>query len=367
MKRPSGSSLHLLHHCPASHAFGQIYTDGEAAQRGKRAAAEKERERKLGGEWAPEVTLYYDVEAGTARVIGKSMGRDYSDLRENEIAMTADAIGESGDAVLILDDKVKRTYEVPARQHAQLRALALAACRASGKDRATVTWIKWDPNAYDQGEWVENYRDSADLDDFELDVIADEIRDSHRAWRRAVKDVEAGRSPNVSEGPWCQWCPARKVCPAKVGLIRAALAQPVSFVDELKALAPEQAGELYARLRPLQSLLHALRAEIEEYAKHDPVPLPDGSVLMLTEGRAVERVVKADVVARYLSGQFSVDVALEACELKASKASIERALKGVSGDSKGVLQYLREAGAIQKVAGEPKVDVVRPKAKGEAA
>lgn len=371
MKRPSGSSLHLLHNCAASHAYPQVYTDGEAAKRGRRAAQEKEVERKRDGSWAPEVTFYYDVEKGTARLVGTGLGRNYEGVGENEIPMTADAIGEEGNCVLVLDDKLKRSWEVPASRHPQLRALALAACRASGKERARVTWIKWDPQAYEERkEFVEVWRDSAEIDSFELDVIADEIRDSFRAWKRSVAIVKEGKHPNVSLGPWCRFCPARDVCHGQTALIRHAFKAPASWEEELMSLAPERMGEAYQMANVVGAIAHRIKSLCQLHAKEvGPIPLPDGSILQLVEGKATERVVDARKVAEFLSENFGAEVALKACDLDASKASIERALKEVhQGPAlKSVLSALREMGAIGKVQGEPKVSAVAPKGRDYAA
>lgn len=372
MKRPSGSSLALLHACPASHAYPQVRTDGPAAARGRKAASERESLRRSNEPipgydpsivWVPEVSIAYQVETQEAKTV--PTGTRSADLGDDWIILIADALAEETDRVLVIDDKVKEGFEVKAADHAQLRGVSLAACRASGKTKARAEWIKWDPEAYEAGRWEISWRDAAHFDEWDLDVIADEIRDSHRAWRKAVKLLGEKKHPNVNVGPWCRYCPAQDVCHAKTAIIRHAMAAPASWEEELISLAPEQMGLAYARAKAVSAIAHRVTALVEEHARVEGVPLPDGRTLQLVEGKVTESVADARAVAELVAAKYGLAVALEAAEFKSSKAAVERAIRSSPGlgakDVRETLDELRATGALTKKAGEPRVAAVAPK------
>lgn len=390
----SGSSLERVAACPTSAALPQVREEStEHADRGTAVHAFLAAVGKVGREkaleevpeeyrdacaaidldalpslegFAAEVAFAYDWQTGTAREIGRDRERDYGILGATEIPLTVDAVGFHGDGVVVVDWKSGRRSVTPARYNWQLRLGALAACRTYGYHRATVAIVYVRDGSR---PWF----DRAEFDEFDIETVADEVRAVALRVQEAAKVVKEGRAPNVTEGAHCRYCPAVRSCPAKTGLIRAAVGAPATFAEGLAALMPEQVGEVWEKATAALSLLHKLRAEIEAMTReHGPIPLPSGKVLQVVQTQQ-ERVTNGQAVYEYLSTKHGADVAMRACEIDSSKSAIREALRPVAKQTgeklaqleREALAALRDAGAITSKVGS-RVDEV-PARKEEAA
>lgn len=272
-----------------------------------------------------EVALAYRPATDTARVLGQSMARDYSAVADDEVPMTIDLAGVAPDRVEAGDYKTGWRTLAPAADNWQMRGSALALARAFDKDDAGATLIYVRDGAVVR-------RDRAEFDAFQLLGFAADLR---RAWVRALADrAAAARGEHIepSEGSWCRYCPCEQSCPARVGLIRAALAGELTG-----PVTAEIAGRLYPRLDDAIKLLGKAKAEIVAMAAKEPIHLataPDGSETWLGEvvGEGNEKIdptIALDAAATVLSvpPDELAEFQLEVADISVSKTSLEAATK----------------------------------------
>lgn len=348
MIRPTASSMERVLRCPGHMALPLVHTTSPAAERGTAIHAYLE---AVGGgadpeealadvhdDWRPicslidftrlpkglaaEVAFAYDIVKGTARELGRGLGRKYEGLGPYEIAGTADIVGVSEDAVYVADFKTGWGDVPPAAENIQLRTLALMAARVFDRDRAIVSIRRIKENGSSWG-------DQAELDEFDLDAFAAELKPLRvRIAEAQEQAAKRGGVPDVSVGHWCRHCPAWSSCPANQALIaRVASGAEFDSWEARKPLSPAAAGEAWERVKVIKSLLRRVEDSVLA-ARHEygELPLPSGKVLREVIEPGNEqldgRVVFA--VAKELLGD---DVAEQAIEIDASKAQLARALK----------------------------------------
>lgn len=294
--------------------------------------------------YVAEVALAWDVVADTGRELHRGRGdRDYSAAKPNEIPGTVDVVGLTADAVNIYDYKRGHRWLGPAAESLQLLAGALAACRAYGRRKAHVAFIR----ILSDGE-ARYIR--ADLDMLDLDAGAERIRAIVAAVEAAELLQVERKHPALTEGAHCRYCPAFSVCPAKKELA-AYLAQP----EEGPVLTAETLPKVLERLEAAEAVLKKVRESVEEFAHGTPVTLPDGAIYgaVETTRESIDPVKGAAV----LGAGYGAALAQSAVETESSitKANLERVLKvwmqknpghKVSHLMKAALTALREAGAI---------------------
>lgn len=295
------------------------------------AAIEVERLPAFEGDsFAAEVAFVYDVALRTAKEVGRSIGRAYPPLRHEQIAGTADVVGllTDGETVFVADYKGPYAEVAPAKSNAQLKFLALAACRAYDRSRAQVAIIR----LRDDGSvWT----DSAEFDAFDLDVFAGELLALLSKAETVQTAVEGGVVPKVTLGPWCRYCPAVASCPGQTGLIRAAAGEPQA--DALSArllgtLTPETAAAAFVRVKQVEAALSLAKDALHRYAFAHPIALPDGSVYGPVETKRDE--LAGGIVHAVLSEKYGVEVANLACEFESTKKGVDRAMRRVLEEKK---------------------------------
>jgi hypothetical protein len=280
----------------------------------------------------PEVTYAWDYTCDTGRVLGHSLGRDYSKAAPTEFVGTADLVEVAGGIVRVWDYKTG-FYSVEPDTW-QLRMLGLAAARAHGVDEAEVGIAK----VRDDGKVVPvTVRLSAmqlDGDALALEMLAGKLA--------KLQGVPAP-ALNVLEGDHCRYCPGKPRCPAKTALIQAL---PVAVSAKPSAeMTLEQAGKAWDFIQRARKVLDDMEEKIGELAEDQPIPLPDGRVLKVVEKsrESIDATVAWGVIAR----DYSTDLATKAVEQKATKASIKRAL---GKDAPAALKAIeREGGIAEKV------------------
>jgi len=375
MKNVSASKLHRVAICPASAVLPQSPSREEQAVRGTviheflERASTAGRDSALDGvpeqhraicelidleQWpvdpkcyTAEVAFAYNFANDTAREIGRGLGRKYPPLKYTEIAGTADIVGLSNDSVLIADVKTgHQPYVAPARFNKQLRLLALSACRAYGRNTATVELLHL---RYDGTPW----RDRAELNAFDLEEFALELQDIAARVERAQADVAEGSTPLLVTGSHCRYCDAFTSCSAQTALVRAMASAPDRLDAEIRsALTPQTAGLAYERLKVAEMCLDRVRKAIYAYAERQKIQLPNGMVLgpVETAKESLIGPIARDVLTKML-GQPIADAA---CEFETSKAAIRRAIKPCAESlgqpiarlEKAALEEIRKAGGV---------------------
>ena len=275
---------------------------------------------------SPEVGFALRLSDCSARVLGVDMDRaGVRAMRtQDEMGMLLDWVGTVGArSLVVVDWKFQRQEDLaPASEHWQLLTYMSAALLAYDADEVQGFLAHW---RYGRWEW-----DSVQLDWLGAQAHLADVRAlMSRAERARVVYAERREVPPLRLGAWCDWCPAKRQCPAKVGAALAVLSGEAGEALEARSeLTPERAGELWWRLKnhALPALEQMVR-DLESIARTEPLPLPDGETLMEVE-EGEDKVV-AVVAGDWLSKHLGPEVAAEAVETKptCSWASLERAVR----------------------------------------
>lgn len=376
MSHATASQLDRVFACPASAVLPQIeHGTSEAAERGtaihrflatgelpvEKTALEICEALDLSAlpvdrsKWSAEVSLALDLDTGAARELGRMLDRNYPPTKATEQIGTADALGiaDGGATVVVIDAKTGHGRKTPASRSQQLRFLAVAAARAYGCHQARVALchIKDDGGAWWQ--WHE-------LDAFALEEAFIALR-RLRHQISALAKVASARplgTGDVRTGEHCVYCPARLACPAKTAVIREWAQDPAGAAEGIrKMLTPETARAALIKVREVREAMRVVESALHAYAKENPIRLPDGRVFGPHETR--RELMDGNVAYRVLAEKWGADVALNACEMDATKASIERAAKKLAPKTgekpthikRAMIDAVRAAGGVtQKVS-----------------
>lgn len=280
------------------------------------------------GQWANEVAFALDVETGAGRVLGAGLERDYPPTADGEIPGTADLLGLTTDAVVVLDLKTAHTLPPP-EQALQLLHLALAAASAYDRGEAFVGWLR-----LIGGEPVFSW---AKLDGFALSEALQRIR-------VLMRSVVEGKDSAPVLGGHCKWCPAQLRCPAYTGVLATLTGKDAVAIDESDLPAALD------RLDAVELAAKAARQLIDEMARAKPIRLPNGDVYgVVTTEREKLDVTKAQaVIGGTLPEAFETEVSV-------SKASVRRALvtrctqtgEKITKAMDATVDLLRKAGAVR--------------------
>lgn len=285
-----------------------------------------------------EVKLAFNVETGRGRVIGYGADRVYGELGPNEIAGSADVLGEADeDAIVICDFKTGYADVEPAATNPQLAFYALAAARALGKERAIVRvlYTKF------------NHCDEAQLDALDLADFAAQLRGLHQ---RAKRLRASGETPATREGAWCKHCASKHVCPSKTGLLVQIAEKGLAVIGDA-TMTTERAAGAYEQIVRVEQLIKDARKRLETYVdENGPINLGGGRMYGRYVRNGNERLDGATAV-RAIAEVVGESVAIEfetiAVERKTSKAAIERAAKQLAttkGTAGKVIKRIRELG-----------------------
>lgn len=295
---------------------------------------------------AAEVALAWHPATGLARELGRGLERSYVCV-DGEIAGTADAVGVSADAALVLDWKAGHQAPAPAAKNAQLRTLGLMAARAYRRDRAIVEIVRL---REDGRVW----RDRAELDAFDLDAAEEELRALHLRVMRLRDRAAAGEVLPVAIGPHCRYCPSLRHCPGQTALVRAVC----GGAPMARPITPPEVAETWHKVKAARRILGELEAQMHAIAAQEPIDLGDGTVL--GEVETSRREVIGEVAQCVLTELHGPEVAARACEVtvEATFSSIQSALRPVA--PRGKLTALKQAAeAALEAAGGVRVKRAR--------
>jgi len=230
-----------------------------------------------------EEAFAYHPATDSACSLGCSIEREY--LRHGwkpttEIAGTADVILRTPTGELIVGDFKTGHYDnqVSYSWAPQLDILGLMAARRYHVDSITVAICL----VMDDGRihWTEDRR----LDALDLDAIAGTVHQAVASWHQASELLAIGKTPATKQGPWCDYCPSRPLCPAWLALTREfALEAVVAPGDIAPMLTPAVAGSAWEKLQRFTAIAEDLTKQLRDYAHHHPLVLSDGSRLGFIE------------------------------------------------------------------------------------
>lgn len=296
-----------------------------------------------------EVAYAYDVTTDAARLLGERLGRAYHQ-RPSEFAGSADYVRVEAGRVVVVDLKTGMGETPHPSRNAQLRFLAMAAARVHGVAVARVGLLLAPEGQEPRWQW-------ADMDAFELEAVAVELRTLAERIGWAREAVEAGKTPRLTVGEHCAHCPARFGCPARVAMAQRLAGEPEAVVLDLKAmLTPESASLALARWKAARKALDEVGAALHAYAKESPIAVGDGRVWGPVETEREE--IDADTAWPVLVARYGAEAARAAMTLDTSKAGVERmarvvrelpdsgkpTIKSVTTEA---LDALRKAGAVK--------------------
>lgn len=367
---PTASQLDRVLNCPASHVLPQVRTQSDAADFGTAVHRFLERAHAVGRDVAltetdgrvrdlceqlpldelpaggrREVSFAWNYKTGNARILGKN--RDYSDVGPDEYCGTADCVGTLNGVAIVIDWKSGRYVGDPSKA-AQLLLLSLCLTYTMDVSDSRQSFVYLN----DDGTF---FRDEAAVDGFDLAAFALRLQALPAKIEVARVQVEAGRDPDVSNGPWCRFCPAAPSCPAKVALARSFGNELVSIRERVTALSPDEAGKVYARALEYQALVEEVIAGLKDVARVTPLELPDGRVLQETMVKVPTRV-DADVAETVLRETYGAEAASEAVttEKSTTLTAIESALRKraapgkLAGMKRDTVDALRARGGLKE-------------------
>jgi hypothetical protein len=366
----SASKLELLERCPAAGALPVVWeesTDAQLAgtarhrylQRAREVGpAEALAEIPLDAPWRGqceaipleevpegehELAYAYDVETDTARCLGPWLDRAYA-TTDVEVSGTLD-LQVPGVPWLVID--FKGAGEVTAaRDNLQLGFYALAVARVHGLDEVDVA-IGY------VGHHGGFFWDRARLGAFQLEAFAERVRGVAAAVRRAAAVLATGGTPDLATGLHCQRCPAMRMCPAHVAMVRALVAAPPS-VDGLPMLSDEDAGVAWVRAELIEDQLKLMKASLRARAELSGLPLPGGERLVpvLVPRR---KVVDLEKLLEMLREKFGaqVDALVERSFSAESIGALVRQIapgKGVKKATDALRSELEAAGVLKSTS-----------------
>jgi len=422
--RTTGSKAHRAWKCPASVVLPQCEDDDQeersdpARRRGKAIHRYLERVREIGHDDAlseatvehmghdeafltlinaldldalpvflsTEVAFRYNWRTGLAIELGRNLDRAYDSTEHgppgpDHIDLTIDIDGiedrPDGRRGLASDYKSGHTkYPAPDR-FAQTMLAAQCVRVVYGCVDVVVELI----HIHDDGT---HHSVRRIVDEWDLDAFVADFRASRELIDHWEAEYRAGRPLGLHEGPHCNYCPARKQCPAKVALVKSIPAELVamgveshSFDDqngtpttELQvrpgALTVRNAADAWMMVERIEGVLGEIKKQLCGIAWNESIPLPDGRVLgrQETERRKLIGPKAASVLAELYGQQEAMRALTITTSISAVRTLVvahkqpKQKIETRKGDGALdlVLAQMAKAGAIETKPTE----VVRP-------
>ncbi len=264
--KPTFSSLERADRCPASHALPHVYTTSADAEAGNTAHAGLAKAAEEFGldnvsQLQVEAAFAYDRTGGVARHLGNNIGRKYS-LEPGELAGTADIVGFLGDVgvPIVIDWKTGHNSVTPAVENLQLHALGLAWATLNRETRCEVRIFYTGTGKTDRHMMTPD----------DMTATRKRLADIVRRVQLAEQAVQEGKTPDVTVGSQCQYCPAMVACPAYTGLARAAMLAPEA------TFTVENAGASWRLAKRAERIIENVLDGLKAIAKREGIPLEDG-------------------------------------------------------------------------------------------
>lgn len=345
---PTGSQMDRILRCPASAALPQVLdaNPSEHRDRGTAAHAFLARVDEVGREaalaevdeqWRPfcagielaqladritlstEVALAYNWRNDTARILDVLDARAYEVDPDAEIPLTIDLAGVADGTVYSGDYKGPHAWLPEPEQSMQLGLAALALARLHDAWSAHVEYIR----LRDDGT---TRRFSAVLDAFGIESAAERVRTAMTQVEELRALVKAGTVPNVTEGPWCRYCPARQHCPAKTAMIRSVLSDTARAIPYEVPITAQNAGAAYMMLRRAKDVIATLERGLHAYARESAIPVgedPDGSMRFFGSlPREGNENLDGAIAYQVIAERYGAEEAAKAVSMEVTKKAI---------------------------------------------
>jgi hypothetical protein len=269
------------------------------------------------GQWRAEVPLAYHPAGDSGRELPSKGERDYSAALPGEIPGTADLVGLTPDAVVVLDVKTGRAPLGEPGTALQLLHNALALCRLHGRSIAVVGWVKL---LSGQPRF-----ETATLGAEELRAAAERLRAvQSKALEAELAHMADPDAVTPVLGEHCRYCPAWFRCPAQMTLAatvtRAALGQESMSLE----VPRERRGEFITFVHAVESFTDRLIATANAMATEEPILLPNGKVY---SAEVETREYLDPLMTQQVLGEISPGLAADvvATKLTASKQALSDA------------------------------------------
>lgn len=285
-----------------------------------------------------EVALAYNPVTGEAKRLELTGNRAYP-TEPGWLYGTADLIGTDDDCVYVPDLKTGKAV-VSAKDSWQLRFLAVAASRLTGKERARVGLLYLQSD----GRW---HQDWAEFDGFDLDDFASQLHGLYTKIELSYRDYLAGVMPDLSTGSHCRYCKSMSVCPAQTTIVRAFIPTLADLVGKLESMTPEQRGEAYEKYKVAEGLMEMADKAFRAMAQSEAIPLPDGKILKEVSST---RYKASPDAGKFILNAYNPETLIACSEVK------------LSGLDAGIRAGLEQAGLIETVPFK-QLRAVRPKEK----
>lgn len=274
--------------------------------------------------YASEVPLVWNWITGEAHVVANYVNVDPVE----NIAGTLDVVGLAGDdTVVVLDYKTGRRFLGRPGLSKQLRTYAMMAAVAYGRTRAVLGFIRIDEEG--KAWWSTEVLNFDDLEAVKGELV-------ELMMGLAVAEQTPPHQLELRDGAHCDWCPAKRRCPALLAMATALGNDPAAIVPLGGIeLSLEQAGLALNRMAALTLVMNMAESSIREAARVlGPIPLGDGRFKghqpMTT--RAITDVDKAVEIAAKVVGP---DRAAKMVERSVSMGGVEAAAKSYLVDTTG--------------------------------
>ena len=353
---PASAALPQAHHAPTPESLAgtAMHATLEAVARGERVDVDCANILQAMGplDWLESEVAYGRERCGTARRIGTSIHRAYRVHSPHaRWAGTADLVGAVGDQLMIADLKTGR-WLGPASESAQLRMLAVLAweaqsSRSTGSVRVGYIYLRRDDDGAPPASWHT-------YDAFDLSEARQWLADLDGRVADAEDMVAEGKTPTVSEGDHCRYCPAYAGCPAKRTLAMASIGRGEVAGELDLNLTPERVGLLLDRLSSVEGLCRRLRRVAEQFG--EATRAGKRQVYQRIPEERIEGASIGDAIASVLGdGSDDTNAVVAAISVSLSKADLGSAISAriPRGRRKLVAEQIieacRERGALREI------------------
>ena len=333
---PTASALQLAVMCPASRALPHVDSHHEAGDTGtdlhdllNRAlsghATNGDAEQlkwldgvleavadRLNGAVA-EAAYSYDTSTGKVDFYGAGLGRNYPQRAPSVIAGSVDYVIERDGKVLCVDLKTGLMDVPSVHRNQQLRFAALVAGTWAGLPAQTAILHATRDGRRPWWEWGPTY------DALDLVEVGGVFASMATRIEYARKDVAAKKTPRLTTGGHCTYCPARLRCPAQVELVRNWAGKTAEANAALEQLMDvETAGLAWARVEAVEAAVKEAKRKLYAFASVQPFQLLDGRIVGKHQEKAKKLEVDAEKSRAWLASNVSPAVAEAAIEMTPS-------------------------------------------------
>lgn len=274
--------------------------------------------------WKAEVAVAWDVKTGKARPLERASHREYGELGDYEVPGTVDAVGYDYNVLAVIDWKTGRQQVESPATNPQLAHNGGAMAALQDMPEVGVTYVKVSPDSVYVAE-------TAMLDVFSFEATRDELRTM----------LDGIPTSKPVPGPWCQWCPAKGICPETATSVEqvveaSALVRRVPI--SLTIRDNDHAAGMLTAVDAVENFIAELKTRLRAYADaNGGILMPDGTVYSrtdVTSERPDLGVDGADEVLIEAGLQAAIKLSTTWAEIKKlggkdAEKRVREALKGI--------------------------------------